>query len=212
MMRRRRARVWAALLWSVGVAAQLVAGNGACAETGLEPPRASPSLLRIEAGRHTGGILRISADEQNRYLASVSLDKTVRIWDLPALELQRVLSPPIGAGMKGALYAVALSPDGEQVVCGGGDGEVFVFQRTTGRMTHRLQGFPNIITHLAYSHDGRWLVATLGGQQGIRLYDTRNYTKMDEDTSYGAATSQLRGVQRRRTINYGRGRRVSSSL
>ena len=188
MMRRRRANVWVAFLWSACVIVQLLNGSRVSAETRPEPPRASPPLLRIEAGRHTGGILRISSDEQNRYLASVSLDKTVRIWELPTLQLQGVLRPPIGTGVKGALYAVALSPDGQTIACGGGEGEVFVFQRSTGRLTHRLQGFPNIITHLAYSRDGRWLVATLGGQQGIRLYDARNYTKVDQDTSYGAAS------------------------
>lgn len=188
MMRRRMANVWMALLWSAGMAAQLLNGSWIFAETRPESPRPSPPLLRIEAGRHTGAILRISADEQNRYVASVSLDKTVRIWDLPKFELQRVLRPPIGTGIKGALYAVAMSPDGEQVACGGGEGEVFVFQRNTGRLTHRLQGFPNIITHLAYSRDGLWLVATLGGQQGIRLYDTRSYARADQDGAYGAAS------------------------
>ncbi|MDP1947320.1 MAG: caspase family protein [Nitrospirota bacterium] len=188
MMRWRMANVWVALLWFACAVAQLLTYSWALADARPEPPRAAPPLLRIEAGRHTGGILRISTDEQNRYLASVSLDKTVRIWELPALHLQSVLRPPIGTGIKGALFAVAMSPDGETIVCGGGEGEVFVFQRATGQMTHRLQGFPNIITHLAYSRDGRWLVATLGGQQGIRLYDARNYTKVDQDSSYGAAS------------------------
>jgi WD40 repeat protein len=182
------ANVWVAFLWSAVVVAGLLNGSRASAETRPEPPRASPPLLRIEAGRHTGGILRISADEQNRFVASVSLDKTVRIWELPTLQLQGVLRPPIGTGMKGALYAVALSPDGQTVACGGGEREVFVFQRATGQLTHRLQGLPNIITHLAYSRDGRWLVATLGGQHGIRLYDTRGYTQVDQDGGYGAAS------------------------
>ncbi|HEX7766354.1 MAG TPA: hypothetical protein VF443_06535, partial [Nitrospira sp.] len=188
MMRWRRAHVWVALLWSAVVVARLFNSSGAWAETRQEPPRASSPMLRIEAGRHTGGILRISADEQNRYIASVSLDKTVRIWELPMLQLRGVLRPPIGTGIKGALYAVALSPDGQTVACGGGEGEVYVFQRSTGQMTHRLQGFPHIITHLGYSRDGQWLVATLGGQQGIRLYDTRSYTQADQDGAYGAAS------------------------
>lgn len=177
------------LLWAVGLSILLYAMVGLSqAQPAADPPRATPPFLRIEAWRHTGAILRLSTDEGNRYLASVSLDKTVRVWDLPKLELQRVLRPPIGTGIKGALYAVALSPDGERVVCGGGDGEVFVFQRSTGKMTHRLSGFPNIITHLAYSRDGQWLIVTLGGQQGIRLYDTTTYKQADQDTGYGAAS------------------------
>ena len=177
------------LLWAVGLSILLCAVVGSSqAQPAADPPRAIPPFLRIEAGRHTGAILRLSTDDANRYLASVSLDKTVRVWDLPKLELQRVLRPPIGTGIKGALYAVALSPDGERVVCGGSDGDVFVFQRSTGTMTHRLSGFPNIITHLAYSRDGRWLIVTLGGQQGIRLYDANTYKQADLDAAYGAAS------------------------
>lgn len=188
MTRRLTATVWVYLLLSAGVAVQLVTGGWAAAQTHSEPPRSSPPLLRVEAGRHTGSILRISTDEQNRYLASVSLDKTVRIWELPNLELRGVLRPPIGSGIKGTLYAVAMSPDGQSIACGGVEGEVLVFDRETGRLTNRLQGFPNVITHLAYSRDGRWLVTTLGGQHGIRLHDTRSYMQVDQDTTYGAAS------------------------
>lgn len=83
---------------------------------------------------------------------------------------------------------MALSPNGQTIACGGVEGEVLIFDRETGRLTHRLQGFPNIITHLAYSRDGRWLVMTLGGQQGIRLYDAKSYTQVDQDAHYGAAS------------------------
>lgn len=177
------------LLRVVGLSVLLCAMVGSSqAQPAADPPRATPPFLRIEAGRHTGAILRLSTDDANRYLASVSLDKTVRVWDLPKLELQRVLRPPIGTGIKGALYAVALSPDGERVVCGGSDGDVFVFQRSTGKMMHRLSGFPNIITHLTYSRDGRWLIVTLGGHQGIRLYDANTYKQADQDAAYGAAS------------------------
>ena len=88
MTRRFPATVWVYLLLFAGLAVQLVTGSWAAAQTQSKPPRSSPPLLRVEAGRHTGSILRISTDEQNRYLASVSLDKTVRIWELPNLELR----------------------------------------------------------------------------------------------------------------------------
>ena len=176
------------LLLCIGAVAQSVTTGWAASQTQPEPLRSSPPLLRIEAGRHTSSILRISADAQNRYLASVSLDKTVRVWELPNLELRGVLRPPIGSGIKGTLYAVAISPNGQTIACGGVEGEVLIFDRETKRQTHRLQGFPNVITHLTYSRDGRWLVMTLGGQHGIRLYDARSYTQVDQDPAYGAAS------------------------
>lgn len=182
------ASVWLCLLLLTGAVVQSIPSGWAASPTQPEPPPSSPPLLRIEAGRHTSSILRISTDEQNRYLATVSLDKTVRIWGLPKLELQTVLRPPIGNGMKGTLYAVAISPNGLTIACGGVEGEVLIFDRETGRLTNRLQGFPNIINHLTYSRDGRWLVITLGGQQGIRLYATKTYTQVDQDSAYAAAS------------------------
>lgn len=172
-------------------------GLGLCALMSIAPanaqmaptvPQQSTPLLRIEARHHTGAVLRLSVDASNRYLATVAKDKTVRIWELPKLELQTVLRPPVGHGIKGALYAVAISPDGTTVASGGAEGEVYIFQRETENMVQRLQGLPNIITHLSYSPDGRWLVVALGGQQGIRLFDAHSYAQVDQDAAYGAAT------------------------
>lgn len=81
-----------------------------------------------------------------------------------------------------------MSPDGRMIACGGGEGEVLVFDRETARITHRLQGLPNVVMHLAYSHDGQWLVTTLGGQQGIRLYDARSYIQVDQEAGYAGAS------------------------
>lgn len=96
-MTRWLSATWLCLLLSIGSVIYSPTAGWAAPQTQSEPPRASPPLLRIEAGRHTSNILRISTDEQNRYLASVSLDKTVRIWDLPKLELRGVLRPPRSA-------------------------------------------------------------------------------------------------------------------
>ena len=184
-----RARGWILLGWVVGLVVQALTSVATVfAQTAPAVPQPSPPLLRIEAGHHTGAVLRLSVDNQNRYLATVAKDKTVRIWELPKLELRTVLRPPIGHGIKGTLYAVALSPDGSTVACGGVEGEIYVFQREPGKMLHRLKGLPNIITHLSYSPDGRWLVAALGGLQGIRLFDARSYALVDQDPAYGGAS------------------------
>ncbi len=184
-----RARGRLLLGWVTGLIVQaLPAIATVFAQTAPTAPQPSPPLLRIEAGHHTGAVLRLSVDSQGRYVATVAQDKTVRIWELPKLELRTVLRPPIGHGIKGTLYAVALSPDGSTVACGGVEGEIYVFQRDSGKMVQRLRGLPNIITHLAYSPDGRWLVAALGGQQGIRLFDARSYALLHQDPAYGGAS------------------------
>jgi WD40 repeat protein len=79
-------------------------------------------ILRIEASMHTEAIVRIGVDREERYLVTGSLDKTVRVWDLQTGRLLRTLRPPVGEGNEGRIYAVAISPDGKTIACGGWTG------------------------------------------------------------------------------------------
>lgn len=150
-------------------------------------------ILRIEATAHTAQINRIATDQENRYAVTVSLDKTARIWSLPDNRLISVLRVPIGDGNLGKLYAVAMTPDGETVAVGGWTGEtathnVYVFDRSSGRLRQRVSGLPNVILHLAYSTDGSLLVAASGGQNGIRVFDAAHkYKPLPSDTDYAGS-------------------------
>jgi WD40 repeat protein len=158
-------------------------------------------ILRIETGTHTGSIQNIDADAAERYLVSGSDDKTVRIWDLPSGKLLRVLRPPIGEGpgivegKDGVVYAVAISPDGRTIACGGLTGSIFekmsiyLFERESGRLYRRIAGLPETIVYLRYSPDGRFLVACMGGKNGIRVYRTGDYAQVSEDLDYGGAST-----------------------
>ncbi|MDM8558004.1 caspase family protein [Candidatus Parabeggiatoa sp. HSG14] len=147
-------------------------------------------ILRLETGMHTAKIGRIGVDASERYLVTGSHDKTVRVWSLPEGRLLQVLRPPIGAEDEGKIYAVAISPDGKTVATGGWTGEwdnnysIYLFDRATGELRQRLTGHENVIFDLAYSPDGRYLVATLG-KNGIRIYRTTDYRLQAEDTHYG---------------------------
>ena len=149
-------------------------------------------VLRLETGMHTVSIRRIATDAQGRWLVTASDDKTARVWDLATGQLLRTLRPPIGSGNEGKLYAVAMSPDGNTVAVGGWtspDGfntNIYLFDRASGRLTQRLAGLPNLVSHLAFAPDGRWLAATLGGTNGVRVYDAaQGYRLAFSDTAYG---------------------------
>jgi WD40 repeat protein len=154
-----------------------------------EPPR--EPILRVETGMHTAVIRRIGVDAANRYLVTASDDKTVRVWELPSGRLLRIIRVPIGEGDEGKLFAVALSPDGNTIAAGGWtstDGlheNIYLFDRASGRLIKRVSGLPNVVLHLAYSPDGRYLAATLGGQNGLRIYQTASYAPAGEDSDYG---------------------------
>jgi hypothetical protein len=160
------------------------------AQTG-QPP-AEP-LLRIEAGMHTGTISAVDSDAAGRVAATASPDKTVRVWEPATGRLLQVLRPPLGTGNEGALYAVAVSPDGRQVAAAGWTGfdwnrrsQVYVFDRVSGQLTSRLEGYlPATVVHLAFNPEGTQLAATLTGRNGVRVWNWRQGGVPLVDSGYG---------------------------
>lgn len=173
----------------LGLAATVVlTGPAGAAGLSAEPQ------LRLETGAHTEVIRRIAVDAAGRVLVTASRDRTLRLWELPTGRLLRVLRPPIGEGNDGKLYAVAISPDGAFIACGGFTGganeakSVYLFETASGRMVRRLGGLPEAVTHLAFSEDGRLLAVTLGGDHGLRVYRMGDDALVAEDRRYGFAS------------------------
>ncbi len=155
-----------------------------------EPP--IEPILRIEAGMHTALIKRISTDAAARYAVTSSDDKTARVWDVQNGKLLHVLRPPIDKGNEGKLYAVALSPDGSTVAVAGFTGyewsskaQVYLFDRSSGKLLRRLGQLPDVVFHLSFSPNGRWLAATLFGKNGVRVWDWRKSNTALADIEYG---------------------------
>jgi WD40 repeat protein len=155
-------------------------------------PDQEPSL-RIETGMHVAQVWRIGGDAQCRIAATGSDDKTVRLWSMPDGQLLRTQRLPIGSGNNGRIFAVAVSPDGRQVAAGGWDAHypydsrngVYLFDAATGTSLRRIGSFENVINHIAFSGDGRRLAVALGGNQGIRVFDTASGQEIMADRDFG---------------------------
>jgi hypothetical protein len=182
------------IAWGAAVAPALAQQAGA-------PPPQEP-ILRIDPGMHTAPIRRIGVDAACTLLATGSYDKTVRLWRLPEGKLLRTLRPPIGPGHEGKVYAVALAPDASWVAAGGWDAAwsaeramyVHIFDASTGALITRLGPLGNVIRHLAVSSDGRYLAATLGSGQGLRVWEktgpgAARWRLVAEDEDYGGQDS-----------------------
>lgn len=149
-------------------------------------------ILRLETGMHLEIINRIGVDAENRYLATASNDKTIRVWELQTGKLLRIIRLPIGDRFEGILYAVAVSPDGKTIACGGWTGwswensmSIYIFDLNSGNLLKRIKGLPGNIFHLVYSKNGKYLAAALGANYGIRVYKTTDYTLLARDKDYG---------------------------
>jgi len=162
--------------------------------THADEPTTEP-ILRIETGMHTAAIRRIGVDAAERFLLTASRDKTLRLWDLHTGDLLKIYRVPIGKGNEGKLYSGAISPDGEWVVGAGWTGyewdnnnSIYLFNRASGQLVKRLYGLENVIFHLCFSPDGQYLGASLGGANGVRVWDTSDWNLIFKDTDYAGSS------------------------
>lgn len=149
-------------------------------------------ILRLNTQRHTVMINRIAVDRAERYVVTASDDKTAKVWDVETGRLLQTLRVPQAEGDVGKLYAAAISPDGETVAVGGWTGykrwgghSIFLFDRASGTLRQRIAGLPNVILHLAWSGDGRYLAATGGTGAGLHIYDGRNFHELARNRDCG---------------------------
>ncbi|HRW92844.1 MAG TPA: hypothetical protein P5560_07880, partial [Thermotogota bacterium] len=128
-----------------------------------EPP--SAPFFRFHSSMHLSEIRDLSVHPFGEWLATVSLDKTLKLWRLPELELFQTVHFPSDSGDSGKMYAVAVSPDGSELACAGWGGDwqsgqcVFLLDTSTWQVKQVLEGMPDIAFSLEYSPGGEWLCA-----------------------------------------------------
>ncbi|MBF0428094.1 MAG: WD40 repeat domain-containing protein [Magnetococcales bacterium] len=134
-------------------------------------------LLRVESGMHAGLVRRIAVDEEDRYIFSVSDDKTLKIWSQADGRLLLTLRVPIGLTNEGALYAMDISPDGRTVAVAGQTGPewensfcIYLLDVREGKMRRRICNLPEAVNHLAFSATGGYLAAVFGEKAGLRVF------------------------------------------
>jgi WD40 repeat protein len=157
-------------------------------QTAIEECPSQDPALRIETGMHVAPIFRMGVDRACRMAVTGSVDKTLRIWSLPDGRLLRTLRVPIGPGDRGKIYAIAVSPYGRWIAAGGYDpadeGAVYIFDGSTGVQAARISVFTDIVNHLVFSPDGRWLAATSNKDSGLAVIDAQNWQVAVKDTAY----------------------------
>jgi WD40 repeat protein len=131
--------------------------------------------------------------EENLALSLLLASQTVAIDDSPQTRgylLAALRRSPAAIGIlhsqSEVLRAIAISPDGQTVAVGAGDGGVLYFDATTHDQIGKSLWVAGGAESLAYSPDGRTLA--VGGDQVVRLIDVHTRRQLAETAVGGVAT------------------------
>ena len=111
------------------------------------------SLVRILRCNDPVNAIAITPDGKK---ASSSSSWTLKVWDLQTGRCIAILADDI---YNGALYAVAIAPDGQTVVSGSHDFPLQVWDLQTGTLISNLTEHYPLVTSLAITSDGRTVVS-----------------------------------------------------
>lgn len=81
-------------------------------------------------------------------------------------------------GHTDALYALALSPDGKQLVTGGYDQKIKVWDTATGKEVRTIKGHNGGINALTYRPDGK-VLASASSDRTVKLWDTATGNRLE---------------------------------
>jgi WD40 repeat protein len=131
-------------------------------------------ILVIDPQGHSAMIRDVMFTPDGKTLISVSLDKTIRVWDVVTGDLIKTLRGQIGDGEEGMLNAGSFSPDGNTIAVGGygsgGADYIQIFNLATSKQIGLLTGHTNVIIDLTFSQDGNWL-ASGSFDRTVRIWD-----------------------------------------
>ncbi len=136
-------------------------------------------LPMLDTGGHMALINGIAFTPDGRRLVSASEDKTIRVWDLASGKSVRTIRGESAPGDTGAIYAMALSPDGKWLAAGGrfhqsdakAGSAIRLYEFASGKLVALLKGHAGVVNRLAFSPDGSRLISGSGDNTAI-LWDT----------------------------------------
>ena len=153
-----------------------------------EPP--TKPILSLEMEAHVAIIKDIDTDLENKYVATVSADKTLRVWEMSTHKLLQTLRIPVGGGSEGELYCVRFSPDGKTIAVSGLTGyawdkavSVYLFDRESGKLVKRLKGMTETVFQLTYTPNGEYLVCGMVAG-GIKTFELKTGEIVMEDKDF----------------------------
>ncbi|AFY46334.1 WD40 repeat-containing protein [Nostoc sp. PCC 7524] len=115
---------------------------------------------------HSGEVISVAYSPDGKYLASVSDDNTIKIWESSTGKAVQTLQ-----GHSSAVYSVAYSPDGKYLASASDDNTIKIWESSTGKVVQTLQGHSSAVYSVAYSPDGKYL-ASASSDNTIKIWES----------------------------------------
>ncbi|MBT9290647.1 caspase family protein [Prosthecodimorpha staleyi] len=158
----------------------------------------SGRLVRAISG-HKGPVNAVSFAPAGLSIVSGSGDRSLRLWDTGSG--QSLWTHTIAREWTYAIYAVAVSPDGQTVAYGGTGNVLALVNAATGQAQKTLGTFDDAVRAIAFAPDGRTVAAA--GKSLVKIWDPAS----------GLQTLALSHPERVRAIAFAPdGRRLAAGL
>lgn len=164
-----------ALLCAAAFSATVAPGIAAASPDSAAREAAPAPVLVIDPGHHAAPLRRIALSADERLVATASDDKTVALWRADTGERLHVLRVMPGPGAEGRLYGVAFHPRQPLLAIGGtgaaARGAVLQWHSSaSGELLRIAPAGAGEIKRLAWSTDGRWLLAAFASPGALRIF------------------------------------------
>jgi WD40 repeat protein len=158
---------------------------------------------------HLGAVLALACSPRGKTLASVAIDRTVRLWDAGTGNLRHTLSSDNQAPrLDPGVGALAFSPDGRTLASAIWDRDIHLWDVATGKALGKLQGHQHPVTALAFDPRRRHLISLACGVRHWDL-DRRRQVKqcwlasakdVPRDSAFSPAANFLVATETFRTL------------
>lgn len=123
---------------------------------------------------HKGNVWAVAfSPNNNRFVASASQDRTIKLWDVIEGREVRTFSGSLSRH-RGEVLSIAFSPDGKYILSGSSDKTAKIWDVESGANVKTFL-FKSAIYSVAFSKDGSYLAI---GSEELAIFETKNWEKI----------------------------------